>query len=122
MTYPDYRRAVCVRCGANVPRYAVTNGRVCRDCLDVPDPGWQERAACADAPDPTIFDHGAPPSDVWQALAYCDGCPVRDPCDRYAAWLRIDHGVWGGRARGNLGQGVRLSRFTVDALRDRDTG
>ena len=119
--YPDYRRAVCVVCRRDVPRYTVTNGSVCRGCLDVPVEGWQERAACADA-DPTLFDHGAPVDDVWDALAYCAVCPVIDPCDRTAAWLRVTGGVWGGRARGNLGQGVRLSRFTVDAWRDRETG
>ena len=57
-------------------------------------PSWYNRAACrgrwtADA-DPWF----APPHD--DALAVCEGCPVREPCGDFAAAEGIVEGVWGG--------------------------
>lgn len=69
---------------------------------------WQERAACADAPDPDLFHpagkDGTPRKlqAEAEALAYCSVCPVWRECLEWAAsstdsWR---YGVVGGLTEG----------------------
>ena len=57
---------------------------------------WQDRAACADAPDPEIFHPISVTDDPAPALAYCRACPVRLDCLDFALDTRSDHGIYGG--------------------------
>jgi WhiB family transcriptional regulator, redox-sensing transcriptional regulator len=50
--------------------------------------------ACADA-DPEIF-FPIRENDAWEALAYCDICPHRQPCLEWALESEQQHGIWGG--------------------------
>ncbi|MDQ5874066.1 MAG: WhiB family transcriptional regulator [Actinomycetota bacterium] len=53
-----------------------------------------QRGACVDAPDPDIFFPGSGESDE-PAKAICAGCPVREPCLRWAL-EHEEHGTWVG--------------------------
>ena len=60
--------------------------------------GWIANAECRGM-DPETFvlstnDPGAPA--VQQALAVCERCPVREPCEHYGTTIGAV-GVWGGR-------------------------
>lgn len=57
-------------------------------------PTWQYDGLCREA-DPEIFfpEQGVRPYD---ALALCDGCPVREPCLEYAVADPEIAGIWGG--------------------------
>jgi WhiB family redox-sensing transcriptional regulator len=65
-----------------------------RDLAGQLEPGWQERALCAQADPEAWFPprgHGA----TDQVLATCAACPVRRAC-LAAALLRTEDGVWAG--------------------------
>jgi WhiB family redox-sensing transcriptional regulator len=57
------------------------------------DRGWMERAACAHFPTDRFFPSEAESSA--DAVAVCEGCPVRLECLDYALRHRLVHGVWG---------------------------
>jgi transposase-like protein len=61
--------------------------------------GWQQDAACKDAPDPDVFFPGKG-EDAEVAKQVCAGCPVMGECLAFAlATMRAadrDHGVYGG--------------------------
>jgi WhiB family transcriptional regulator, redox-sensing transcriptional regulator len=61
--------------------------------------GWQQDAACKDAPDPDVFFPGKG-EDAEAAKRVCAGCPVMGECLAFAlATMRAadrDHGVYGG--------------------------
>src|SRR5580692_3187820 len=71
--------------------------------------GWVRAAACASAPDPTIFfpeDHfnlktedglngyRAGIRDCWDR--YCGACPVRAECEQHGLEKKEPAGIWGG--------------------------
>ena len=60
---------------------------------------WRKQAACAGAPIETFIFH----DDVkyskttkLKALEYCNSCPVKQDCLRFAYNNNIQHGVYGG--------------------------
>jgi WhiB family transcriptional regulator, redox-sensing transcriptional regulator len=61
--------------------------------------GWQQHAACKDAPDPDVYFPGKG-EDAEAAKEVCAGCPVLGECLAFAlATMRAadrDHGVYGG--------------------------
>lgn len=58
---------------------------------------WQDRAACKTADAEAIFfPVSVTPVTVQAAKEICYGCPVIDPCARFALERREPHGVWGG--------------------------
>lgn len=63
--------------------------------MSAPDPTeWADRAACGDA-DPDLF-FSTDDEQQQIALQMCEGCPVREPCLRFAVLDGQMHGVWGG--------------------------
>lgn len=56
-------------------------------------PDWRTIAACRDADTAVFFT----PERTLEALAICDGCPVKAPCAKAG---RMEEGVWGGRPEG----------------------
>lgn len=67
---------------------------------------WQDRAACANAPDPNLWCGGV--AATIAAKRVCAGCPVRQDCLAWARDRQITTGVWGGmsaRQRSRLGHG-----------------
>lgn len=75
-------------------RYSNTNPLA--NFLDVlGDTGWQEKAACKDSPDPTMFDLEDPRNS--EAIdSYCTFCPVRNECLTYARDNKLWGSIWGG--------------------------
>lgn len=74
------------------------------------DRDWQRLANCRDA-DPAIFfpepirgrlSEPRLRREVGEALAVCDGCPVRVACLLYARAFETTYGVWGGRYFGRV--------------------
>ncbi len=62
-------------------------------------PEWHRDAACAGQTD-VMFPKSRNRSQRWtEALAVCDGCPVRTPCAQAADDRPEVHGVWGGVRR-----------------------
>lgn len=61
---------------------------------DLDLPRWTQRAACRGVRVEVFF----PPNGVRpvEALAMCEGCPVRGRCLEYALEEGIAHGVYGG--------------------------
>lgn len=55
---------------------------------------WRTDAACADH-DPELF-FGLTAEAVAEAVAVCQGCPVRERCGRWADDMGLIYGVWGG--------------------------
>jgi WhiB family transcriptional regulator, redox-sensing transcriptional regulator len=55
---------------------------------------WQDHAACGDADADLFFSLDE--DDQREALAYCDGCPVRSACLEQAVRDREQYGIWGG--------------------------
>lgn len=77
--------------------------------MAVPDPTeWADDAACNDA-DPELFFSGDE-ADQKVALQLCDGCPVREPCLRFALLDGQMHGVWGGTLEPRRRQMIRDRR------------
>lgn len=68
------------------------------------DHAWRKNAACRGADPETFFPifkrgRGANlQSDpaFHAAMAYCDACPVLEPCRRFAIDTGQDYGIWGG--------------------------
>ncbi len=58
-------------------------------------PGWIDRAACRGMPTAVFFPEGRGASDA-EALAVCQGCPVREACADYAVTQGLTVGIWGG--------------------------
>ena len=55
---------------------------------------WLDRAACA-GHDPALwFPAGGASAD--EAVAICEGCPVRMECFEFAVAERFDVGIWAG--------------------------
>jgi WhiB family transcriptional regulator, redox-sensing transcriptional regulator len=59
-----------------------------------PGPVWQARAACLGTDTAVFFPEKGQPTGP--ALEVCAGCPVRDPCYRWAVAEGLDFGVFGG--------------------------
>lgn len=57
---------------------------------------WRDQAACKDTPTEVFFTV----ERTAEALAVCQGCPVRVPC---AAAGRHEVGIWGGRIPSSRG-------------------
>lgn len=77
--------------------------------LPAPDPiDWADKAACHEA-DPELFFSGDE-TDQRTALSLCDGCPVREPCLRFAVLDGQMHGVWGGTLEPRRRQMIRDRR------------
>lgn len=55
---------------------------------------WQADAACRDAPVDIFFSLDE--ADQREALEYCETCPVRQECLRFAIENRETYGIWGG--------------------------
>ncbi len=55
---------------------------------------WQERASCYGV-DPDIF-FPVSEEDAGPALAYCQGCKIREECLAWALKNGERYGVWGG--------------------------
>jgi len=69
-------------------------------------PAWHRSAACRGAgPDLFFPERGDRPA---QALAYCEGCPVRPQCLDSALEVASTPGVWGGTS-GRERRGLRRS-------------
>lgn len=79
---------------------------------------WQMRAKCRGA-DTAIFYHPENergPSRVrreMQAKAVCAGCPVLEPCLRWALVAREPYGVWGGTSPEERDALLRSDRRTA---------
>ncbi|MGW0629458.1 WhiB family transcriptional regulator [Streptomyces sp. NPDC002758] len=60
---------------------------------------WRDLAACCDE-DPDLFfpigSTGPSLAQTRRAKAVCRGCPVRDPCLRWALRTGQAAGIWGG--------------------------
>jgi WhiB family redox-sensing transcriptional regulator len=69
---------------------------------------WADRAACSEA-DPELFFSGED-DDQKVALLLCEGCPVREPCLRFAVLDGQMHGVWGGTLEPRRRQMIRDRR------------
>ena len=70
---------------------------------------WMQRAKCKDRTDIDFFpEKGHYPHE---AVALCEGCPVRRSCFDYAIEHGLDDGVWGGVTsnRRNLYRRGRIS-------------
>lgn len=62
-------------------------------------PDWHAEAACRGRTD-VMFPKSRNRSQRWaEAIAVCDGCPVRTPCAEAADERPEIHGVWGGQRR-----------------------
>lgn len=72
---------------------------------------WREQAACADADPDAFFDADREA----EALAVCEGCPVRADCLDAALTMHLDYGVWGGATAAQRAELVRLARQTRGA-------
>ena len=62
---------------------------------------WQESAACRTADSAQFFSPSGergPARRERERLArqFCDACPVREECARFAMALGEEHGIWGG--------------------------
>ena len=60
---------------------------------------WRHLAACLKEDPELFFPIGVSRpvrAQVRKAKEVCAGCPVRDPCLRWALETGVDHGVWGG--------------------------
>lgn len=60
---------------------------------------WRENAVCRDEDPDLFFPIGSTGPALVQtedAKAVCRGCPVREPCLRWAMENGQDSGVWGG--------------------------
>jgi hypothetical protein len=58
-------------------------------------PAWHRQAACRGMGTDAFFPGRGEPLD--EAIAVCEGCPVRSECFDAAAAIGNDcHGVWGG--------------------------
>ncbi len=81
-------------------------------------PHWQQRGACADAPDDEVFFPAAGDSDYAEARAICGACPVVNECATYAlAHPEIDHGMFGGLSpseRNNLRRRRRRAEYKAE--------
>lgn len=75
---------------------------------DPVDDSWQELAACRGA-DVELF-YSTDDADVAAALAYCERCPVRDPCYDSAMSSRDPFGVWGGTPEAHRRRVFRATR------------
>jgi WhiB family transcriptional regulator, redox-sensing transcriptional regulator len=56
--------------------------------------GWQEDAACRDAPPELFFSSDE--HDRQQAVELCSTCPVRTQCLEQALVAGESYGIWGG--------------------------
>jgi WhiB family redox-sensing transcriptional regulator len=74
----------------------------------LPPDFWQDRAACYGI-DPDVF---FPPSEeeAAVALAFCNGCKIREMCLAWALKNRERYGVWGGTTEQ---QRRRLQRYVA---------
>lgn len=70
---------------------------------------WREQAACLDADVELFFSQNE--SDQREALAYCDGCPVRERCLLTAVLLGEEYGIWGGTLEGERRSIIRQARL-----------
>lgn len=55
---------------------------------------WSDHARCRGTDPDQYFVRGA--ARARQAAKVCAGCPVKEPCLRYALKHGIDFGIWGG--------------------------
>jgi WhiB family redox-sensing transcriptional regulator len=61
------------------------------------DPDWQTEALCADGTGALVeLFFSEQLDDIAAAKAFCQGCPVKDPCLAGALERREPWGVWGG--------------------------
>lgn len=68
---------------------------------------WREHAACTDLDVDVFFDADREA----EALAVCEGCPVRADCLDAALTMHLDHGVYGGATEAQRAELVRLARW-----------
>lgn len=63
--------------------------------IDASDGSTWMRAGSCRGTDPSLF---FPPAqaDQIEAIAFCRGCVVIEPCLEFALMYREDHGIWGG--------------------------
>ena len=62
---------------------------------------WRDKAACSEYPkDWWYVERGSENmrSNIAQARAICDGCPVASECLQYAMEHNETHGMWGGKS------------------------
>lgn len=77
-------------------------------------PDWHRHAACRGQVD-VMFPKSRHNSRRWaEAIAICDGCPVRRECAQAAHVRREVHGVWGGQRRVPDPQRVRILDILAD--------
>jgi WhiB family redox-sensing transcriptional regulator len=61
------------------------------------EPDWQAEALCADGTGALVeLFFSEQLDDIAAAKAFCQGCPVKDPCLAGALERREPWGVWGG--------------------------
>jgi WhiB family transcriptional regulator, redox-sensing transcriptional regulator len=59
------------------------------------DDSWMAEGVCVDHANPDMWHERGREAE---AVAVCQGCPVRQQCLSYALEQRLDYGVWGGHA------------------------
>ena len=70
--------------------------------VSITDQDWQRRAACRGPASELFFPPATPEARPVRearearAKAICGGCPVTEPCLRYALTIREPLGIWGG--------------------------
>lgn len=71
--------------------------------MTLPNTQFMEFALCKDIDTNFFFSDEAVGTS--KAIAFCQNCPVKEPCGQYAMDNNIIYGVWGGlsiRARAKL--------------------
>lgn len=76
---------------------------------------WMADAACASSSTPHAW-HSDDPDLTTLAIRTCQGCPVREPCLRYALEVEDPAGVWGGLTARQR-RAIRRQSSTVTYLR-----
>ena len=81
---------------------------------------WRHLAACLKEDPELFFPIGVSRpvrAQVKRAKEVCAGCPVQDPCLRWALETGVDHGVWGGLSEEERRSMKRRSARRAAALR-----
>jgi len=66
--------------------------------LDDGNMGWMENAKCKGRTDITFFPEPGESHLMVIAKKFCNDCPVRERCLRWAVTNQIPYGVWGGQS------------------------
>lgn len=62
------------------------------------DMTWMEHAKCKGRTDITFFPEPGESHLMVNAKKFCNDCPVRERCLRWAVTNQIPYGVWGGQS------------------------